>query len=232
MDITCKIFAKNDLVPNNCEVKSVYFNDSNFIRVNGIVDRVIPQDHKQVSNLQFFYGCRLDKFPRGLGTVFPFLRELNASDICIEKLTRDDFADFVHLKIVNLNSNYLVSLPGDLFNNCQGLTSLHIRNNFIKYIDPKIFEPLLNLDFLDMNNNTCISNTWVNLSEDAESRQGMLEEVTRKCIHSEDEKVEPEKETVEDEEEVKEKDDDEESPMGVLEARIKQLERKFHSIGD
>lgn len=230
MDITCKIFAKNDLTPNNCEIKSVYFNESNFIRVNGIVDRVVPQDHKQVSNMQFYYGCRLEKFPRGLGSAFPYLRELNASDICIDKITREDFADFFHLKILNLNSNYIVSLPGDMFTNCQGLTSLHFRNNFIKFIDPKLFEPLFNLDFLDLNGNTCISNTWVNLSEDDELRQGMIDEVTRKCSEVVEEA--PEKQTIEDEnEEEKEKDDDD-SPISVLAARIKQLERKFHNIGD
>lgn len=232
MDITCKIFAKNDLTPNNCEIKSVYFNDSNFIRVNGIVDRVVPLDHKQVSNLQFYYGCRLEKFPRGLGTVFPYLRELNASDVCIDKICREDFADFFHLKILNLNSNYIVKLPGDMFTNCQGLTSLHFRNNFIKFIDPQLFEPLLNLEFLDLNGNTCISNTWVNLSQDNELRHGMIDEVTRKCTNPKVLEEETEKQVFEYEKEEKEKDDDDDSPIAVLNARIKQLERKFHSIGD
>lgn len=123
------------------------------ITVNGIVNSRTFQNARKVST----QDKRLIRFPRGIGSVFPFVQELFLINCSIDKISRHDFADLNHLIELNLSENCIVELPGDVFNDLRLLKVLILTSNKIRFVNVNLFDALISLELLNLLENSRIS---------------------------------------------------------------------------
>jgi hypothetical protein len=173
MDIDCKYEIGQHRF--RCIITNITFNDSKKVHLREFKH----EGSKQVQEVEI-RDLRLQKFPRGLGCVFPKLRRLWIVNCGIEEISGRDFEDLPHLKRLNLKQNRIINLRSGVFDNLSGLTYLSLAGNFIRDVHPKVFQPLKNLDALNLQNNTSINAYWKDLGTE-NNRKVALEEIERKC---------------------------------------------------
>jgi hypothetical protein len=131
--------------------KSSITNDSDQITFSGQLSHRTVED---VQGLKIKNQSNLQRFPRGLGSVFPRLKAVEISGCDLEKLSKEDLAGLEDLEVLILESNQISSLDDDLFENNRKLTHISFRNNKLGKMTSKLFDPiprdqLMYLDFLE-----------------------------------------------------------------------------------
>jgi hypothetical protein len=126
-------------------------NDSDHISFLGQLSLRSAED---VQGLKIKNQPNLQRFPRGLGSVFPRLKAVEISGCDLEKLSKEDLAGLDDLEVLILESNQISSLDDDLFENNRKLTHISFRNNKLGKMTSKLFDPiprdqLMYLDFLE-----------------------------------------------------------------------------------
>lgn len=129
------------------EAKSVTFNDSGKITVSGNIQ---DGNYKKATNVTID-SILLQKFPRGLGLVFPDVQELTISTCGLKQISRGDFADFKNLVGLNLNGNKIMQVPVDVFFDLKSLKRLSLADNLVMFIDINMFGDLDNLETFELN---------------------------------------------------------------------------------
>lgn len=164
-----KIDYLNESVKDYC-VSKVTFNDSGKITVAGNIEAA------KYRNAEFICieDNDLKKFPRGIGSVFPYLKHLTVHCDIVEKISREDFADLDHLHNLYLFKNQTVNLPGDVFNDLQMLKDLSLISDKLKFVDVNLFDALVNLETVKL-----LGKSWIKLSE-PERREQMIREIHEK----------------------------------------------------
>lgn len=66
-------------------------------------------------NCLFFLNCTLPKIPQSIGNTFKNIEKLLINTSKLSSITKYDLKQFENLKVINLFSNNLEFLPGDLF---------------------------------------------------------------------------------------------------------------------
>ena len=87
-------------------------------------------------------GKKVEQFPRGIRSFFPFLTRLQIRDCGLKEISRRDLLGLENLKILYLLRNKLKTLPDDLFENMSNLEAIIFRNNEITTMSSKLFKPL------------------------------------------------------------------------------------------
>lgn len=101
-------------------------------------------------------NCKFSDFPRELPTLFPNLDHM-AINGGLSQITKDDLADFVNLKFLDLQGCEITSLPDDLFEYTPNLEVIYFSFNKLTLIGEKILEPLTSLKYIDFRGNSSIN---------------------------------------------------------------------------
>ena len=94
--------------------------------------------------------------PQGLGKFFPNLEGLDIDTSQLKEVTKSDLAQFPKLKQVYLYSNFIKSLPADLFEGNPELFSIEVGSNPITHVGRGILNPLKNLETASFCRTYCI----------------------------------------------------------------------------
>lgn len=135
---------------------------------------VVGLSMRNVKNIQ--------KFPRGFGQKFPNLKYLEIDDSAITQLRKEDFLYLGHLQGLWMPRNPIVSLPGDLFSNVQGLRFISFHKNKLKYIGHDLLKPLKSLKSANFEENTTIDFNYEDHKNGTEGLAMLNKEIATKCI--------------------------------------------------
>lgn len=209
MDLECS-FSVDFNQNYRCDIDQSSLNKTREVRVYG--DHV---DGKSDQDVQLLIGQKknLEKFPRGIGLVFPNMTTLLLQNCGIKWLTCEDFGDLGRLERIYLHDNQIQELGEDVFTHLGCLRLLELSNNLINSIHPKAFDPLKSLEDLRLRRNVCINKDWNNLMND-ENRFKMMTEIAEYSAA------------------VSQAEVHEESRILVLETRVKCLELLFSKMND
>jgi Leucine rich repeat len=160
---------------NNFEVNRLSFKDSGKLDV---VYSGKPSEYSKAETV-LIKSLELYKFPRGIQSIFPVVKELTIIQCKIEKISREDFAGFCKLKKLNLEGNRIEELQGDVFNDLRGLKELNLSRNSLKLIDVNLFDTLPYLKSMSLANISSMNNTWIQF--DSTRREEMIREIYKHC---------------------------------------------------
>lgn len=152
MNIKCEFFFSlpNSYSRYECDVTSIlYLPNSKALTASGT--HLMGNSNEDVETLQFS-DIHVKYFPRGIGEMFPNLKELNISSCGLKKITKQDLIGLEKLTSLSLVNNKLVSLPSNLLENLDNISICSIREKELKFVDSKMFEHLESkLIFLSLN---------------------------------------------------------------------------------
>jgi len=186
MELDCQFKIQNFTFHKNgrnesgytCRVKRVTFNPAlRSIEIIGNHQELMTNN--DVRGLLVDNVKNLTKIPYGLTKVFPNLIYLQIRRCGLTGLSKRDLIGLEHLQGLWLPENEIVSLEGDVFENCQGLKFLCFNKNKLKFISSDIFKPLKNLTDANFCENTCIDMNYLGGNKD--QLNALYEEILRKC---------------------------------------------------
>jgi Leucine-rich repeat (LRR) protein len=158
-------------------ITKLTFNNSGQINVTGDIEDAKYRDAEVVVG----EGMNLMKFPRGIGSIFPNIKELILNNCDIDIISREDFADLKQVDALSLMGNLIADLPGDVFDDLQDLREMHLDDNKIEFIDTKLFDALPQLEVVNLEGNICIDQNWQDLNIPP-GRDSMIQEIAGKCM--------------------------------------------------
>lgn len=98
--------------------------------------------------------------PKGIDTFFPNLIGLSVEQH-LKEITQNDLKPFPKLEHFWAASNRLEVIEKDLFKYNPELTYISLKKNFIRQIDPNVFDHLQKLRILQLERNECIDDNAV-----------------------------------------------------------------------
>lgn len=108
----------------------------------------------------------------------PKLQMLILSQNKLQQLPRETFYGLGELREILLNGNEFDTLPAGLFDKNLQMKRIWMQNNQLKVIDPKAFEPLKSLIFLNLQENLCINEVFRKMYRETEF---ILTEALKNC---------------------------------------------------
>ena len=129
-----------------------------------------------------FVDKKVEEFPRGVRSFFPFLTCLHIEECGLKEISRRDLFGLENLKILLLDKNKLKALPDDLFQNMFNLEGIQFSNNDITRMSSKLFKPLNQekLILADFKCNPSIDYCFKPADEDT-SLKVLLKNIDEKC---------------------------------------------------
>lgn len=159
IQLNCSFFNETD----GNFISNVYgcFGETNAITKPGVTIDSIEGVHKdgktnndtnvlRVSFKQWSY------MPKGLGDIFENLEGIILDYCGLKVLTKDDLEQFPNLKSLRLPNNLLTSLDSGLFEYNTKLKSFVADSNSICTIAADIFDPVDDLEEIDLSENSCV----------------------------------------------------------------------------
>jgi regulator of replication initiation timing len=155
--------------------------------------KIIPNGNSDASNVASirFSNCNLAKFPDAeiFLDVAKELTYLELLECKLTKVTREDLRGLGNLKTLHMGRNEIGQLPKGLFDFTPNLEFVSFHTNNIKDIDADILEPLKNLKYFNLLNNTSI-NVKYDINNEGNVTMAELKEAIKKCDPTEKFKVE------------------------------------------
>lgn len=135
--------------------------------------------NNDVDGLLSFAESKLDKIPQGIEKFFPNLVLINWSNGALKVISAKDLKPFTNLTSLNLFSNKITSLDGDLFKYTPELERISFSFNMIKHVDYHLLDNLferrqVQIYFLS---NQCINS----YAFDKDSLTKLKNELREKC---------------------------------------------------
>lgn len=85
----------------------------------------------------------LNCFPRGFGSYFPHIKQLDIRSCELKMISREDLFGLENLELLSITWNFLTSLPSDLLTGMNSLKSVSFRHNKLETMSSKLLEPIL-----------------------------------------------------------------------------------------
>jgi len=133
-----------------CSILDKVINDNEELFLFG--EHLNGKSNTDVQGVQFF-DCNLTKVPAGITKIFANLKMLAILSSGLKRICKDDLVEYKNIEKFICNSNKLVFLPGNLFDDFENLEWIELWNNNIKLIEPNIFDNLKNLKYVDIEQN-------------------------------------------------------------------------------
>ena len=109
-------------------------------------------ENMDVNEVYFDY-CNMLNIPQGLKKTFPNLEALTIKGLNLKSLRKKDLAEYKLLNRIDIWSNLIEFLPGDLFEGFKNLERFSFFANNLKIIEPNILDGLNNLKFVNFHHN-------------------------------------------------------------------------------
>ncbi len=141
-----------------CECKEsikVYERDTIVSNVTGIHVR-----HSNNSHVRGIHIIGASYLPKGIETFFPNLIGLSLEQH-LKEITQNDLKPFPKLEHFWVARNRLEVIGADLFKYNPSLKYISLKHNFIKHIDPNVFDHLQQLRILQLERNECIDDNAI-----------------------------------------------------------------------
>lgn len=171
------------------ELSKIFSNLLFYMIENSGVERMSRTNLKDLRKLKYFIlnSNPLRAIHRDLFYDLADLEVLSLKNNQIEDLDSRTFVHNTKLEILSLNNNKIRSLDGSIFVNNLCLKRIHVNSNLLTFIGLDLLKPLMKLDQLIFDNNTCIDG-FSNLSESPRTKQ-QLEQIFKKNCQESDEYV-------------------------------------------
>ena len=133
------VFSCQVIVNYQCDMRYLFFeviSKSSYFKKRKTSD---------VLSLTIIKTPEMDYNPKGTRFFFPNLQVFNCILCKIYTLEKEDFEQFPKLIALELEENYIIYLPGDLFKNRASIQVVNLNKNLIKSIEKGLFEPAKNL---------------------------------------------------------------------------------------
>ena len=121
-------------------------------------------------------------FPRGLDTFFKNIKVIDIGDANLKEVHQEDLKQFPKLVELHLHFNSLEVLEDGLFDFNPNLELIYLNRNKIVHIEPKIFNHLSKLRFLELRSNPCINKYAY---ESKSEVKNVIQAAKSQCINSE-----------------------------------------------
>lgn len=110
-------------------------------------------------------GHLLKLFPKSIEKTFTNLTAIYINDGILSKITQSDLKPFPLLRYLDLFSNHIEVIEENLFEFNKNLEVIWLSDNKILKIHPNVFDNLLKLSHLYLNENLCIAMSELNRTE-------------------------------------------------------------------
>ena len=130
--------------------------------------------------------------PSGFNIFFPNIILFSIYNHGLKFICRKDLSQFKNLETLNLSGNELTTLPDDLFEDTPKLNNISFYNNKIEFMSSKLFQPIINNNFVYVNfqNNTKINALYWKLdSNSLPSFADLLKLIDAQCSKPESSKT-------------------------------------------
>lgn len=134
---TC--YVEDQTIPENIPLKFIGRHD--FRKSNSTVARI------------WFLNCKMTKFPQGLSNVFPNLKSFVILHTNLQKISKDDIAEYKNLERFSIGRSEIEILPGNLFDDFTNLEEIGFCNNKLRIIEPNILDGLENMKYVNFRDN-------------------------------------------------------------------------------
>lgn len=131
----------------------------------------------------FFEGCKLQHFPRDLRRFFPKIAVIQIIECNLNEITKEDLQGYPDLIYFGIIDNELSYLPGNLFEYTPKVEFIDFSLNKIKWIGPMIFEPLINVEGINLKYNQNIHCHWIPSQKEKSVAKNLedLKKIVRNC---------------------------------------------------
>ncbi|CAG9810382.1 unnamed protein product [Chironomus riparius] len=138
---------------------------------------------KNISEFKGFdvLDSSLPYLPTGIDKFFPNLVDFAVISCGLKEIKQSDLKGFPNLLQLSLKYNALEVLEKDLFKFNSKLKRIYLELNLIKEIDGNLFDNLMNLRYLSLEGNECISSTSF-FRKDVEKQ---IQVIREKCTKTE-----------------------------------------------
>lgn len=101
-------------------------------------------------------------FPKNLAVLFPNVHLLEFNECELKEISRQDLKGFEKIFSLDMNNNFLTSLPDDLFINLNLLFKIGFSNNNLEFLSSKLLQPLVGqrMYFINFQKNSKIDLYW------------------------------------------------------------------------
>lgn len=142
----------------------------------------LPEDknYPKIKALEF-KDSKFSQLPLAIGKLFPNIENLDVSGVGLKKLSKSDMENFSYLKVFTAKDNKIESIAKDIFAKNPEIRELDLSNNQINCIKTKSVRDLNKLKTLNLKGNKCISEKFVDLDGDENSRQTKINKIMIKC---------------------------------------------------
>lgn len=120
----------------------------------------------------YFHKLVVPHLPKGLGKMFPDLRELAVSSSGLKSIAADDLKDMPALLSLYINDNPITSLSSDLFKFTPNIGFVGFTNNKITIVGEDLLTNVTSLSQFDFAGNKCISRSF---TSDFEASKALLQ---------------------------------------------------------
>lgn len=103
-----------------------------------------------------FNNFEIPQFPQNIGKFFPNLKVLIINSCNLTNISKHDLMGLKQLKQLNLNGNFLTSLPNNLFENTPAIEAISMYGNRIEFIGRNVFDSLHKLSYVNLKMNLTI----------------------------------------------------------------------------
>jgi hypothetical protein len=115
--------------------------------------------------------------PSNMNHFFPAVENLNIGSSSLMEMTSEDMRQFPMMRSLSLNDNNLQSLENNVFENCPYLENLDLGRNNIKNLGTDILAPLQNLNYVNMEGNSCASGSMTSPNQ----KQNFQSMISQNC---------------------------------------------------
>lgn len=186
-DAFSKFPQLNDFSLQNCQLRNLKSGD--FQNAGNLINLNLDLNELAQLNASTFTGATklqwlglssnvIDTINKDAFQGLSKLQMLILSQNKLHQIPRETFYALVELREILLNGNEFETLPAGLFDRNLLMKRIWLQNNKLSVIEPQLFEPLKNLNFLNLQENTCVNELFRKQYRETEL---MLTEAIKGC---------------------------------------------------
>lgn len=116
-----------------------------------------PNTYKSVKLLSFTEGMIFETVPKGFSRFFVNLEAIQANDVKLRRLRRENLESFKDLRFLQIRNNQLEILESDLFAGNENLEFIDFSFNYLKFVGPTILDNMHNVKSINFLSNTILN---------------------------------------------------------------------------
>lgn len=144
---------KNGVYKFNVNRVITWRTEYGILRIVG--DHMEGKNNEDVRGIEF-KNFKLEYFPKNIEQFFPNLKILTINRCLLTTISKHDLTGLKQLRQLNMNGNFIRSLPNNLFENVSEIETVSFNRNRIEFIGPNIFDGLRNLSCVNLKMNPSI----------------------------------------------------------------------------